>query len=422
VHTVAIRTLGCKVNRTESEALAEALLGGDCLVVEEAAGADLVVVNTCTVTGEADAKARKEVRRALAACAGPVVVTGCLASLDAEGLRALGERVIVEADRSALAARVRTALGIAAERAAGGSREGDVFRTRVMLKVQDGCDHRCSYCIVPDARGNPRSVPADRLIDRVRELSSRGTREIVLTGINIGRYSDGIGNLSHLIGALAETGVARLRLSSIEPLDLDEEMAGALARAGAHVAPHLHVPLQSGCDRTLIEMRRGYTTAEFAAVLARLRAAIPGLAVTTDVIVGFPGETDEDFAESCAFVESCGFTRLHVFRYSRRAGTPAAGRSDQIEPAVIAARAAGMRALSDRLYRSWLERRNGTAASVLVERVTDDGAFGTTEDGLHVSAAGAGLAPGDIVAAVLRLDERGAMNAELSGRVERVSD
>jgi threonylcarbamoyladenosine tRNA methylthiotransferase MtaB len=251
---------------------------------------------------------------------------------------------------------------------------------------------------------------------------SQGTREVVLTGINIGRYRDdaeGIGGIGDLIGMLADTGIARLRLSSIEPLDVDTAMAAALAHAGAHVAPHLHVPLQSGCDRTLAEMRRGYTSAQFASALGAVRSALPGLAVTTDVIVGFPGESDEDFAESLAFVESCGFARLHVFRYSRRAGTPAAARDDQIAPTVIAQRAAAMRALSERLYRAWLERRDGTEASVLIERVTPQIATGTTEDGIHVSLEAGGLAPGDMVPTVLHLDESGVMRAEPSGPTRR---
>jgi len=419
---IAIRTLGCKVNRTESEALAEALLGSDAVVVDEADGADMVVVNTCTVTGEADAKARKEVRRALAACPGPVVVAGCLAALDPDGLRALDPRVVVESDRAALASHVAAILGrsasapgrarLAQRRAA---QAGGAFRTRVMVKVQDGCDRRCSYCIVPDARGVPRSVPAADVIARVRALAGMGTPEAVLTGINIGRYSDpdaGVHDLADLVDSLAQTGMTRVRVSSVEPLDLNDRLAASFARAGARVAPHLHVPLQSGCDRTLAEMGRGYDTATFTDALERMRAAMPGLAVTTDVIVGFPGETDDDFASSLAFVGACGFARLHVFRYSERAGTPAAARTDQIAPPVKAARAEAMRSLSDRLVRRHLEARDGQPASVLVERATGGGAVGTSEDGLRVRLAQGGARPGQIIEVTLRLRSDGTLSGD----------
>lgn len=415
---VAIKTLGCKVNRTESESLAESLLGSDCILVDQPEGADLVVVNTCTVTGEADAKARKEVRRALTDCAGPVVVTGCLAALDADGLRAIAPRVVVEQDRQALAARVRGLLGVpvaAAGRPATRSGDDDVFRTRVMLKVQDGCDHRCSYCIVPDARGIPRSVPADEVLARAASLADAGTKEIVLTGINIGRYADaaaGIADLPALIDPLCTTGIPRIRVSSIEPLDLTPAFVDSVRRSDGRVVPHLHVPLQSGCDRTLHEMRRGYAATDFASVLQGVRDAVPGVAVTTDIIVGFPGETEEDFAESLRFVETCGFARLHVFRYSRRTGTPAAQRADQVPAQAIAERAAAMRDLSDTLNSAWLGSRAGELATALVERSDGATATGTTEDGIRVVLHGEGLATGHLVPVRLRLARDGRMHAD----------
>lgn len=393
---IALRTLGCKVNRTESEALADALSGACDVVMDTDQGADVVVVNTCTVTGEADAKARKAVRRALEAGPVAVVVTGCLAAVDPEGLRALDPRVVVEPDKAALASRVAALAGTGPPKGATAAvRRG---RTRVMVKVQDGCDRRCAYCIVPDARGLPSSVPSAAIVRRVTALIAAGAPEAVLTGINIGRYRDGDAaqDLAALVRLVAATGMGRVRISSIEPHDLDARLLSTLAAEPA-VVPHLHVPLQSGCDKTLAEMGRGYTAAEFADVLRRARAALPGLSLTTDVIVGFPGETDEDFAASMEFVKRAGFTRLHVFRYSSRHGTPAAARPDQVPAPLRAARAREMRALSDELLQAHARARVGSVTTVCVERVADGRARGTGDDSLHVSVPADGLRTGSVV-------------------------
>jgi threonylcarbamoyladenosine tRNA methylthiotransferase MtaB len=434
---VAVRTLGCKVNRTESEALAEELLGSGVELVDDEDAADVVVVNTCTVTGEADAKARKAIRQALRAALEPiVVVTGCLAALDPSGLQGLSTRVVAEADKRRVAARVIAAAagrggpprvlqaGGAAERrgvpgrslserrtpSARGSAAG--FRTRATVKVQDGCDHRCTYCIVPDARGNPVSVPAADVVARVAALRAAGTREVVLTGINIGRYADApeVPDFAALVQAVAGTGVERIRISSIEPLDLTDDLVAALADTPAAM-PHLHVPLQSGCDRTLDAMRRGYTAAHYANALRRARVALPGLAVTTDVIVGFPGETEADFAESLAFVEGCGFVKLHVFRYSARPGTQAVGMPGRLDPRESAARAKAMRALGERLATGHAHARVGGRASVLVERVDGFVAAGTSEDYLHITVRlpDPGERPhvGDVLSVIVTAAERG---------------
>lgn len=401
---VAVRTLGCKVNRTESEALAEALIARGVPVSAVRDGADVVVINTCTVTGEADAKARKEVRRALAAPGGPdVVVTGCLAAVDADGLRALGRRVTVEPDRAALAGTVASLF--AARRRSGPpavvprgpkQRPPEVFRTRVMVKVQDGCDRRCAYCIVPDARGNPVSVPVAEVLARVDALARAGTAEVVLTGVNIGRYRDGATGLGELVRAIGARGVPRIRISSIEPLDVTDDLLDVLASVSG-VMPHLHVPLQSGCDRTLEAMGRGYSAPEYRDAVRRARAALPGLAVTTDVIAGFPGETDRDFEESLAFVEACGFAGLHVFRYSRRRGTPAYAMPGQVPAPVASARARALRDAGARLATSYGESRVGGTAEVLVESLTGRGAVGTSEDHLRVTVPDCDAASGAIV-------------------------
>lgn len=396
---VAIRTLGCKVNRTESEALAESLLTRGVALDGEEAGADLVVVNTCTVTGEADAKARKAIRHALSVCEGTVVVTGCLAALDAGGLRGLSPRVVVEPDKSRLADAVCGLVGNAVgEPQACPVRSGPAFRTRPMVKVQDGCDRRCAYCIVPDARGLPRSVPAPEVVGRVRALAAAGAPEVVLTGINLGGYADGgqAPDLAALIALVAACGVGRIRVSSIEPLDLSPRLLETLAST-PQVVPHLHVPLQSGCDATLHAMGRGYDAATYAGTLRLARAALPRLSVTTDVIVGFPGETDADFASSLDFVEACGFSKLHVFRYSRRAGTPAAARVDQVPSQVTGARARSMRALSDRLARAHAAALVGGRTAVCLERVEGDRGWGMSDASLKVELTGRDLVRGRVV-------------------------
>ena len=411
---MALVTLGCKVNRTDSDTISGELLGRAFDIVHDQAEAEVVVINTCTVTGEADAKARKAVRHALSLPLAPlVVVTGCLVAIDASGLRELSDRVVVEEDKAAVAARVAELVG---ERAlAPVLATPDLPRaastTRVLLKIDNGCDNGCTYCIVPQARGVPRAAKAARLTDDVRALVAAGTKEIVLTGINIGRYRDPgmpagasrpktrVIDLPALLEVLAATGIPRIRLSSIEPPDVTARFLH-VAATHPQVMPHLHIPLQSGSDRVLHAMGRAYTTADFARILRDARAALPQLAVTTDVIVGFPGETDMEHAESLAFVEACGFAKLHVFRYSKRPGTPAADMPGQVDPRVKAARAAEMRALGARLAAARAALRVGGHAHVLIERAKDPDphiAQGTSEDYLHVIIAHSSARPGDLI-------------------------
>ncbi|MBA4370857.1 MAG: tRNA (N(6)-L-threonylcarbamoyladenosine(37)-C(2))-methylthiotransferase MtaB, partial [Coriobacteriaceae bacterium] len=397
---VAFVTLGCKVNRAESEAALARLLGGGWRAAAQAAEADVVVVNTCTVTGEADRKVRKAVHRALRECAGPVVVTGCMATVDGGGaaLAALDPRVVVEPDKSRLPSRVASLVDGPAP-AAHGVRSGEGFRTRAAVKIQDGCDARCAYCIVPDARGPARSVPVADVLAEVRALVAAGTREVVLTGVNLGRFAAGDGpgdDLADLVRAVAAEGPARVRLSSIEPLDITERLLTALAGTPA-VCAHLHVPLQSGSDRVLAAMRRGYTAAQYEEAIARAREALPGLSVTTDVIAGFPGESDADLAETLALVERVGFSKLHVFRFSARPGARAAEMGGQVPHAVRDSRAAELRAAGERLCEAYVRGRAGREAEMLVERVADGMAEGTTRDYLRVRFPADGAAEGDLV-------------------------
>ncbi len=396
---VAFRTLGCKVNRVESESIAAELLGWGVSIAEESE-ADVVVINTCTVTAEADAKARKAVRHVLRLPHEPlVVVTGCLAAVDADAVRALGARVVVETDKTLVAARVADHLALA-EPASPLVRAGSAaFRTRVSVKIQDGCDNFCTYCIVPYARGVPRGEPLAAVVAEVDSLVAAGVSEVVLTGINLGRYRDPASgaDLADLIRAVATTGVTRLRLSSIEPPDLTPHLLAALAETPA-ACHHLHVPLQSGCDEVLSAMGRAYTTSRYREIVLASREALPGLTLTTDVIAGFPTETAAHHAETLAFADEIGFSKLHVFRYSVRPGTPAA-ELVQIEPSVRAERAAHLRELGEQQRAAFLEAHVGTQTEVLVETVDADSVTGTTRDYVRVTLVGTQLARGDVTRA-----------------------
>jgi threonylcarbamoyladenosine tRNA methylthiotransferase MtaB len=412
--SVSLRTLGCKVNQAESEEIASALIEiGHRL--STAGTADVVVVNSCCVTAAAERKVRKAVRRALAdAPDATVVVTGCLATIDAAGVAGLGPRVVVERDKSRIAERVDEIVGRPGVRAASSEPEiADRSRTRAMVKVQDGCDAGCAYCIVPSARGAPRSVASAEIVDRVAALAERGVAECVLTGVNLGRYADsGIG-LGGLVMRVAETGIRRVRLSSVEPLDLTDELLSVLGSIPA-VCPHLHVPLQSGSDGVLERMARGYTSAAYLEALSRARAAIPGLEVTTDVLVGFPGETPHESEESISVVRRAGFAKLHVFPFSSRPGTTAADAPAQLDPAKKRERAAAMRRVGDDLAHAFHERMTGVTAEVLVERVREDrAAEGTTGEYVKARLPGAELQVGQVVLAELT----GSDGAYMSARV-----
>ncbi|MDZ4064815.1 MAG: MiaB/RimO family radical SAM methylthiotransferase, partial [Coriobacteriia bacterium] len=291
------------------------------------------------------------------------------------------------------------------------------FHTRAMVKVQDGCDVFCAYCIVPFARGLPRSVAASDVIGRVRQLVRQGTREVVLTGINVGKYGNASGGLAGLYRAVAETGISRVRLSSIEPLDIDDELLRVMSETPATCA-HLHVPLQSGSDTVLERMGRGYTVREYEARIAAARETLPGLAVTTDVIAGFPGESEADAAATRQFCKRIGFSKLHVFRYSVRARTVAAQMDGQVDPGELSRRARALREVGTRLRDVALDAMAGKRAEVLVEEAAAADAercrdIGTTREYVRVEIERSQARAGDIVE--VEIVGRG-VDAELLGR------
>jgi threonylcarbamoyladenosine tRNA methylthiotransferase MtaB len=417
--------LGCKVNRVESDSIAEELANSGVELVGEQ-DALVVVINTCTVTGEADRKARKMVRRAMREPGTPtVLVTGCMAAIDPDALTALGSQVIVEPDKNRVANRVFELLGgistspvgqFAGRNPSHSAKASSASRrTRAMLKIEDGCDAFCAYCIVPFTRGAPRSVSLAEVVSSARELVEGGAPEIVLTGINIGRYRDGDAGLPELVAAVAGTGVGRLRISSIEPLDITPRLLSVLAETPAF-CPHLHVPLQSGSDRILTAMGRTYDAAEYHRRVDMARSVLPGIALTADVICGFPNERSEDAEETVEFVRELELTGLHVFRYSARAGTRAAGMDDQVDSGEIARRAERLRRVGDELKGRFMTSLIGSSRSVLLESQRSDGRWeGCTPEHVRTVVEGCdGVEQGRVVAVSLTGVSDGALlgNAE----------
>lgn len=411
-----IHTFGCKVNRAESEKIAAQLLAAGWEQADDAS-CDVAIVNTCTVTGEAEVKNRKEIRALLRAGCEHVIVTGCAINIAADHYADISERIVCECDKEHVASCAAELLGLPLPAARQSEampldRVGDGFRTRVDMKVQDGCDNACTYCIVHTARGRARSVPARDVVAEAQHHVSCGVNELVLVGIDLGAYNDGGVNLGGLLTLLQEqTDVGRIRISSIEPQNLNESLIACLESSAGRVCRHLHLCLQSGSDKVLHEMARPYSSAEFLAKVRELKTRVPSIALSTDIIVGFPGETDEDFEATCKVVEQCGFMRLHVFRYSKRPGTPAAARNDQIAPEVMAERSERLRKLGARLAREDALRRVGTCEQVIVERP----GRGTSES-YHPVRLDADIPVGSLV--TLRFTEYDGEQKALVGSVE----
>lgn len=331
---VFLDMVGCRLNQAEIEQMARQFRAEGHSIVPEAGQADLVVVNTCSVTGQAAADSRQKIRHAARAGAGEVVATGCWTSLaPAQALALPGvKRIIPNEQKDTLVADL---LGLPREHfdqepLARAPIPGLRQRTRAFIKVQDGCDNNCTFCVTTLARGAGRSRPAADVVADIRAALEGGAQEIVLTGVHLGSWGQDFGaHLSRLVKSiLAETDTLRLRLSSLEPWDLDADFFSLWA--DPRLMPHLHLPLQSGSAATLKRMLRKTSPDSFRELVAAARAAIPGLALTTDVIVGFPGETDEEFAETLAFIQEIGFAGGHVFRYSARPGTAAARMKSQV--------------------------------------------------------------------------------------------
>lgn len=378
----AVVNLGCKVNRVESDAFASSLDAHGAKSCD-AADADLIVVNTCTVTGEAEKKTRKAVRGALRANGrATVIVTGCAAAIAKDTFLAMDPRVRVMGKAELASSIDAGAWGLDAAAHGPALPVGEGFRTRVGVKVQDGCNNACTYCVVHVARGKATSVDPREVVRQCRALASAGVKEIVLTGINLGSYrwcDEGTGEatgLADLLRMLLEETAdlhkdgeypVRFRVSSVEPRDVHDDLIEVLATAGGRVCRHLHLPLQSGNSKVLREMHRPYNAEHFEAIVANLYERVPELSLSTDIICGFPGETEGEFEDTLRVVRTCRFSKIHVFPYSKREGTPAAARIDQVPPGVKADRAQRLRDLGDLLRDNEREARKGTRELAVVE-------------------------------------------------------
>lgn len=417
---VHLASLGCKLNQSEMDSL---------LVQLEQAGwepspaseADLVVLNTCAVTAEAARKSRQALRRLRAEAPNAhLVATGCYAELWPHEVEAAArpDWVIGNRDKARLADLLREhfAAPTAAERSHG---PGPAWpRTRAFVKIQDGCDNACAYCVVHIARGPSRAVPADEVIAQVQRAAQAGRKEIVLTGVNIGAYGQDTGgpDLGGLLRrTLADTAIARVRLSSVEPWSFRE--AWLELWADPRLCPHFHLPLQSGSDAVLRRMNRPYTAGEFAGLVQAIRRALPDAAITTDVIVGFPGETEADHRATLALAERVGFARIHVFPFSPRPGTPAASMPDAVGQDVILRRSAELRALGARLAAAYAERFLGRTMDVLWEQSPRQGYWtGLTANYLRVRAQGDSLGNRILPARLVAVERGGLVGVVVSVR------
>ncbi len=385
--TVAFTTLGCRLNQADTDALQRVLETRGFRTVALEAQPDVVVVNTCTVTARAELSDKRAIRRAARLSRdGRVVVTGCWAQTSPAEVAAFGgvDLVVGNADKARLPDLLAGLTHARAPRIEvsdiAGARVEPLLpparreRARAFVKVQDGCQHRCAFCVVPRARGASRSVEPAAVEAHARALVAAGQVEVVLTGVDLGHYGADLVPRTTLAALLARLvtipGLHWLRLSSLLPA----YFTGALLEivtGSSVIAPHLHVPLQSGSDRVLRAMRRPYTAAMYRDLVERLASAIPRLGLGADVIAGFPGETGEDFAATLALVEALPFSYLHVFPYSSRTGTEAAGRPDHVDAATVAERARRLREVATDKHRRFLAGMLGRVEDVLVLEARD---------------------------------------------------
>jgi len=401
VASFAVKFLGCKVSQADAMAARQALLGAGHTEVPEHE-ADLHVINTCCITSEAEAKSRQSVRRSLAT-AGDVLVSGCAVNLHPEQFRAIDGRV-----RTFVGTAEDVAGAMARDLGACADLDHDVLarqsseqacRTRGFIKVQDGCDCHCAYCIIPTVRGDARSRQASAVLEEARRRVGQGQPEMVLTGISVGDYRDperGL-ELGELMVEVAQVpGVERVRLSSVEVIHVKDSLLEALATE-PKVCPHLHVPMQSGDDDVLRAMGRHYTAGEYLESVSALRAAVPHVNVTTDVIVGFPTETDDAFERTLNAVDAAGISRVHTFSYSPRPGTVAEALGDRVPPAEKKRRSRELRGRSEVRSRHHRVKKLGGSERVLVDKVADTQCSGYTADYTRCYLPAGAAARGEII-------------------------
>lgn len=391
---VKLYTLGCKVNQYETEEITEQLIKNGFEITLQDGEADVFVVNSCTVTAESDRKTRQLVRRLKRNFPkSTVVLTGCMpqAFPDAASALTAADIVIGNKNNIALSEKLHAYFQTQTRQVSVEQhKSGEPFlgapitdfheRTRAILKIEDGCDRFCSYCIIPTARGRVRSKPVAEIAKEAQVLSAAGYGELVLVGINLSAYGKDSGErfTDAVAAACAPSGVLRVRLGSLEPDHITDEVIAELSKL-PKLCGQFHISLQSGCDATLKRMNRHYTAAEYAALAQKLRTAFPDCTLTTDIMVGFAGETEEDFKETVAFAKKIGFEKIHVFPYSVREGTRAASFDGQLRKTEKERRAAALLTVAAELRAAFLQRQIGKTVEVLCERKTENGLhFGYT--------------------------------------------
>ena len=391
---VFFHTLGCKVNQYESQEMREQLKKNGYEITEDESQADVFIINSCTVTSESDRKTRQCVRHYKKKYPESVtVLTGCLPQSFPDAAGELNEADIVLGNRNN--SRLTAALNeyfISGHRVLGMAQHesGEPLissgisdfeeRTRAIVKIEDGCDRFCSYCIIPKARGRVRSKAIEDIKNEVNLLAENGYREIVLVGINLSAYGKGSDlDLADAVFAAAENEkIERVRLGSLEPDHLTDELLEKLSKC-EKLCPQFHISLQSGCDRVLKKMNRHYSAAEYAELAEKLRKSFNDCTLTTDIMVGFPQETEEDFLDTVNFAEKIAFEKIHIFPYSRRSGTPADKMDGQIEKSVKARRAADLANTAERIRENFFKNQIGKTVSVLIEGKQKNGkAYGYT--------------------------------------------
>ncbi len=404
---VSLFTIGCKVNQYETEAIAEKLEALGFERVDFREKADVCVINTCTVTGESDRSSRQAIYRAKRRSPhAKIIVTGCYAQLEKEFLKSLpgvslvnkqedkGELPFIIAEMVGQSTRAndipvgsgcphpepgmlsgkgtpRQQYEVSDDQFFGFSVKGLARHTRALVKIQDGCEKNCAYCVVPLARGKERSRKAEEITSEINDLVKNGYKEVVLTGVHVGRYNrDGLGLVELSQRILKETKAQRIRYSSIDPKEFSDELIEFIASSD-RICRHLHIPLQSGDDFLLSKMKRDYSTEEYRELAERISQAIPGVLIGADVIVGFPGETEEQFENTHKFINSSPINYLHIFSYSDRRGTNASCMPDKIPPQVIHKRSESLHMLGREKWRRYINRFIGKKLNALIENRRD---------------------------------------------------
>jgi threonylcarbamoyladenosine tRNA methylthiotransferase MtaB len=392
--TIAFYTLGCKVNQSDTASMEKLFRSAGYKVVDFSAKADVYLVNTCVVTNMGQSKSRKIIHKAVRQGLGAfVVVTGCYPQTFPDEVKEISgvDLIVGNQDRNKIVSLVEEAYGRqrtdtvdAVHKLEMGSRfeemnaDEGAHKTRAFLKIQEGCNQFCTYCIIPYARGPLRSRSLSNITSEVANLVAVGFKEVVLIGIHLGAYGrenkDGNTLVMAVKAALAVPGLVRLRLGSLESVEVDDQLLDLMVK-DTRVCPHLHLPLQAGCDKILTAMHRPYTTEKFTAMLNNVRAKLPNISITTDIIVGFPGEEDEDFAKSLEYIKKCNFSKIHIFPYSQRKGTPAETYKGQIAPMIKQKRVAKLELLDEAGHRRFCEKLIGQTVSVIMEMQTTKGVW-----------------------------------------------